>query len=110
MILNRIIITQGDPLRFHVNHTEKGEAYELGTGESYFATIALENDPDILVARLNPTTADFDFPLNLSEGSYVFEVGIIAADGTKRILLPALDERHNALNQILVLRLTIKSK
>ncbi len=104
MILNRIVITEGDPLRFHVNHTENGEIYEKGTGETYFATIAMEDNPDILVASLNPTTADFDFPLNLSEGSYVFEVGIKSADGDKRILLPALDERHNALNQILVLR------
>lgn len=104
MILNRLVITQGDPVRFHLNHSENGEIYQLGDGERYFATIAKEADPDEVMANLYPTDADFDFPLNLEEGSYVFEVGLISADGEKRVILPALDERHRPLNQLLVLR------
>lgn len=104
MILNRLIVTQGDPLRFHINHTENGEVYQLADDEEYFVSIATEEDPGQLIVYFCNADADFEVYVNLSEGAYVFEVGIKSDDGSSRVILPAVDERYRAINQILVLR------
>ncbi|MBQ8209917.1 MAG: hypothetical protein IJZ35_04985 [Clostridia bacterium] len=104
MILNRLVITQGDPLRFHLNHTENGEVYQLAEGEEYFLSVTNEENPGQSVLHFHNSDADFEIYLNLDEGSYVFELGVRTEDGDTRVILPALDERHRALNQLLVLR------
>ena len=105
MILNRLVITEGDPLRFHVNHTENGEVYKLGKDEKYFFAVGLENVDESRIFYTFNYDADFDMQLTIEEGSYVFEVGIVDEEkGISRVILPAFDERRRALNQLLVLR------
>lgn len=104
MILNRLIITQGDPLRFHLNHTENGEVYQLADNELYFLAITNEDNPGQTMAYCFNTSPDFEIYLSLDEGSYVFEIGIKNDSGDSRVILPAIDERHRALNQLIVLR------
>ena len=105
MILNRLVITQGDPLRFRVNHTENGEPYELGKNEKYFFAVGLENSEEPMLFYTFNYNPDFDMQLTIEEGSYVFEVGIVDDEtGVSRVILPAFDERRRPLNQFLVLR------
>lgn len=103
VILNRIIITEGNRLRFHVNHTVNNEDYVLKDGEKYHMTIAAEDNPEAVIFSSQWTGSDFDMKPNLKEGIYVFEISF--NDGTStEVIMPALDERHRPLNQLIVLR------
>lgn len=104
MVLNRLIITQGDPLRFHLNHTENGEVYQLADGEEYFLAVAREDCPEQMIFYCFNTCPDFEIYLSIDEGRYVFEVGIKNDSGDSRVILPSLDDRLRALNQLIVLR------
>lgn len=104
MVLNRLIITQGDPLRFHLNHTENGEVYQLAEDEIYFLAIAKDENPENAMVCFFNNSQDFEVYLSLEEGSYVFEVGIKNDSGASRVILPSVDERRRALNQLIVLR------
>lgn len=104
MVLNRLVITHGDTIRFHLNHTENEEEYQLCDGEKYFFAVAREDESHSMLFYTYNQSADFDMALSLDEGFYVFELGIIDAQGNSRVILPAVDERHRAINQLIVLR------
>lgn len=104
MILNRLIFPEGNDIRFSVSHKENGEDYKLSDGEKYYIVISDETAPDSFVLSADSHNGYFLFPNNLPYGRYLFEVGILASDGTKRIILPALDERMQPVNEMLILR------
>lgn len=104
MVLNRLIITQGDPLMFHINHTENGSVYSLKPKESYFLAITTDTDYNGSIFYFYSKGPDFDVNINLEEGMYAFEIGIKNDDGPTRVILPAMDERRRPLNQLIVLR------
>lgn len=103
MIVNRLITTQGNNLRFHVNHTVNGEQYELKDGERYYMAVASESVPDKIVMNYMWDGADFDMEPSLEDGIYVFEISLDTGNG-REVIIPALDERNRPLNQLIILR------
>lgn len=103
MILNRLITAQGNTLRFHVNHTVNGEPYELQDGEKYYMAIASEDDPDTVLLNCVWNSSDFEMELELDEGIYIFEI-CLSKNLERQVIIPALDERHRPLNQLIILR------
>ncbi len=103
MIQNRLITAEGNILRFHVNHTVNGEAYELSENEWYYFSVAPEDDPENLVMTNFRVDGDFEFRIDLDAGSYVFELSLYDGE-TRQVIIPALDERNRPLNQLIVLR------
>lgn len=103
MIINRLITTQGNNLRFHINHTVDGEPYKLKTGEKYYMAVATESQPDKIVMNYMWDGADFDMETELEDGIYVFEISLNTNTG-REVIMPALDERHRPLNQLIILR------
>ncbi|MBR5232974.1 MAG: hypothetical protein IKW03_02070 [Clostridia bacterium] len=104
MIINRLIVPEGNKLEFNVEHHENDKLYELAEGELYYIKISDSVDPFTLRAYILSQNSHFSFPLTIEEGEYVFEIGILDERQDSRIILPALDERHRPLNQLLILR------
>lgn len=104
MILNRLIFPQGNKLEFTVNHKENNEYYEPAQNEKYYINISLAKEPYESLISFTSDDNHFSVYSGLEYGEYVFEVGIVDSDGYSRIILPAVDERGNPLNQLLILR------
>lgn len=104
MILNRLIFPEGNDIRFRVSHKENGSDYSLADGEKYYIVISSETAPESFKMMADSHDGYFLFPNKLSYGRYLFEVGVQSSDGTKRVILPALDERMQPMNEMLILR------
>lgn len=104
MILNRLIVPEGNPVTFYLNHSENGMEYVIGRDEYYYINISDENDPSSVCRHWETNQKYFDFESTLPEGRYVFEIGLRKADGSGIVILPALDERRHPLNELLILR------
>lgn len=104
MILNRLIFPQGNKLEFTVSHSENGEKYQPADGESYYMSISLVQEPYEAMMTFTSDNNHFSVQSDLEYGEYVFEIGITDSSGSSRIILPAVDERGNPLNQLLILR------
>ena len=104
MILNRLILPEDNKLQFTFNYKEGDVDYELKKNETYYMSIAPAENPWTILLQYVTTNKDFSFFPELPEGRYVFEMGIKEPDGFERIVLPALDERRQPLNELLVLR------
>lgn len=108
MILNRLVVPEGNNIRFGIEHKEDGGEYTLKKGESYYIKIIEPSEKGNIFHLAKSDTNYFDFANNFKFGSYVFEVGISAPAGKERIILPALDDRLQPLNELIILkRLTI---
>lgn len=103
MILNRLIVTRGNTLEFHLNYIVDDEEYSLKSSEYYYINIASADAPNILLSTYTWRSNDFSNKVALSAGIYVFEIGIRSSSTTK-VLVPALDERNRPLNQLIVLK------
>lgn len=104
MILNRLIFPEGNSINFMLNHTENGNKYVLPQGGNYYIIISKPEEPFEQVAACTSENEYFNFTADLTAGEYIFEVGLNFADGTRTVILPALDERLRPMNQILILR------
>lgn len=104
MILNRLIVPEGNPVIFYLNHSENGQEYANTRDEYYYINISEENDPSIVCLHWETNQKYFDFDPSLPEGRYVFEIGLRKPDGSSVVILPALDERRHPLNELLILR------
>lgn len=104
MIVNRLITTEYNDIDFVVDHTENGEKYVLPDGFKYYMTIAEGTEPFGYVARAVSADEHMHFSGSLTEGEYIFELGILTPSGDSRVILPALDEKLRPMNQIIVLR------
>lgn len=104
MILNRLIFPQGNILEFTVSHKENDCLYEPADGEKYYISIADAKDPFESLMTFTSDDSHFSVQAELDFGEYVFEIGITDSSGGSRIILPAVDERGNPLNQLLILR------
>lgn len=104
MILNRLIVPEGNSINFVLNHTENGEKYILPEGGSYYIIISEPAEPFEQVATCESENEYFSFPADLSAGEYIFEVGMNSSEGIRTVILPALDERLRPMNQLLILR------
>lgn len=104
MILNRLIFPEGNKLEFTVSHKENNQIYEPAQGEKYYMNISPAKEPFESVMTFTSDSNHFSVYAGLEYGEYVFEIGITDAEGYSRIILPAVDERGNPLNQLLILR------
>lgn len=104
MIQNRLIIPERNPLNFVLNHKENGEKYTLPDSCSYYIIVSQSEEPFSKLIFQKTTCEKFSVSNNLSAGEYVFEIGIIDKNDNRTVILPALDERLNPLNQLLILR------
>ena len=104
MIVNRLIASEYNDIDFVINHTENGEKYTLPEGYRYYMTIAESNEPFRFVAQAVSDDEHMHFSGSLAEGVYIFELGTISPQGDMQVILPALDEKHRPMNQIIVLR------
>lgn len=104
MILNRLIFPEGNRIRFCLSHSEDGKEYENSEDEYYYINISDAEDPSVVQMNWQSYDKYFDFDAKLSEGRYVFEVGLQKADGKRVVILPAFDERRHPLNEILILK------
>ena len=104
MIVNRLIISEYNNIDFVINHTENGEKYTLPAGYRYYMTIAESNEPFAYIDQAVSKDEHMHFNGNLTEGVYIFELGTISPQGDMQVILPALDEKHRPMNQIIVLR------
>ena len=104
MIVNRLVAAEYNDLDFVIDHTENGEACTLPEGSRYYMMIARSSEPVEFVAQAFSEDKHMHFDGSLSEGEYIFELGIITRDGNSRVILPALDEKLRPMNQIIVLR------
>lgn len=103
MILNRLIVPEGNNLVFDINHTVDGEKYQLKENETYYMKVGEKNSPYNILTTFESESAHFEVNSELSFGEYVFEIGI--NDGKLGVvILPAFDEKNRPLNQLLVLR------
>lgn len=104
MIVNRLIVPEYNDINFVIDHTENGEKYLLPEGYRYYIIIAQSSEPFTPLCYTVSDSEHMNFSPELGEGEYIFELGLITADGRKSVILPALDERLKPINQILVLR------
>ncbi len=104
MILNRLVFPEGNRLEFTVSHKENDEYYEPREGEKYYISISRVREPFESMVTFMSDDNHFAVQTGIEYGEYVFEIGIIDATGDSRIILPAVDERGNPLNQLLILR------
>ena len=104
MIINRLIIPEYNDINFVVNHTENGESYILPSDYSYYIIVAKGEMPFETVCFYQSDSRHFNFSQQLPVGEYIFEVGMINANGERTVILPSLDERQKPLNQLIVLR------
>ena len=104
MIQNRLIIPEQNNLRFVLNHTEDDEKYTLPANSRYYIIVSEVAEPFRKVLYYKTETEYFNVFNNLPDGEYVFEIGIIDKNDNRTVILPALDERLNPLNQLLILR------
>lgn len=104
MILNRLIFPQGNRLDFTVSHSENGKQYQPDEGESYYMSISLVKEPYEAIMTFTSDNNHFSVDSDLEYGEYAFEIGITDSSGISRIILPAIDERGNPINQLLILR------
>ncbi len=104
MILNRLIFPEGNKLVFNVDHHENEKKYELARDEMYYMVISEPVEPFTVKETFLSDSNHFAVYSSLKEGEYVFEIGITDSSLQRRIILPAVDERHRPLNQLLILR------
>ena len=104
MIQNRLIVPEGNTLSFVLNHKENGEKYTLSDNCNYYIIVSQSEEPFGKQIFCKSNSENFSVSNNLSAGEYVFEIGIIDKNNNRRVILPALDERLNPLNQLLILR------
>lgn len=104
MIINRLIIPEGNDLDFRIVHHENENLYKLAKGEFYYIKVSDPVEPFTVKEMVLCDNDHFLMSTSLTEGEYVFEIGIKGPNGASRIILPAIDERHRPLNQLLVLR------
>ncbi len=104
MIVNRLIVPEYNDINFVIDHTENGEKYQLPEGYRYYIIIAASSEPFTPICYAVSESEYMSFSPELSEGDYIFELGLITANGKKSVILPALDERLRPVNQLLVLR------
>lgn len=103
MILNRLIVPEGNNLVFDINHTVDGEKYQLKENEMYYIKIGEKNSPYDILTTFETQSGHFEFNCGLSFGEYVFEIGINDGD-LGVVILPAFDEKNRPVNQLLILR------
>ena len=103
MILNRLVTTEGNNLSFHINHTVNGKPYVLSEGERYYIAIAKESEPENLISTYSAPFADIEVVHQFEEGRYVFEISI-GDDSFRQVIMPALDDKHRPLTELIVLR------
>ncbi len=103
MIVNRIVMTEGNRLTLTLNHTVNGEPFALSVGQKYYIAVSPENDCDnnCFVAFWDSDT--LNIPNGLTEGTYIFEIGIYSSLN-REVIMPALDENRKPLNQLIVLK------
>ena len=104
MIQNRLIVPQQNNLRFVLDHTENDEKYNLAENSRYYIIISESAEPFEKRLFHKSESEYFNVFINLPDGEYVFEIGIIDENDKRTVILPALDERLRPLNQLLVLR------
>ena len=104
MIINRLIVPEGNRIRFNLEHHENDRLYKLEKGEFYYVRISEPVEPFKSREMILCDTNHFDFETGLEYGEYVFEVGIMDSQGEYTVILPAIDERFRPLNQLLILR------
>ena len=104
MILNRLIFPEGNKLEFTVNHKENNEKYEPAQGEKYYISISLPKEPFEALMTFTSDDNHFSVLSGIDYGKYVFEIGIKDSSDDSRVILPAVDERGNPLNQLIILR------
>ena len=104
MIVNRLIIPEGNKLEFRIEHHENDKLYELKKGEFYYIKISDAVEPFPVREQFLSDGSHISVPTSLPDGEYVFEIGIMDKNAKYRIILPAVDERLRALNQLIVLR------
>ena len=104
MILNRLVVPEGNNIRFGIEHKEDGIQYSLKNGESYYIKIIEPSEKGDIVHLSGSNTNYFDFTNHFKYGRYVFEVGISNSAGDTRIILPALDDRLQPLNELIILK------
>lgn len=104
MIQNRLILPERNTLNFVLNHKENGEKYILPDSYKYYIIISQSEEPfkKLIVHKTN--SDKFSVNNTLPAGKYIFEIGIIDKNDNRTVILPALDERLNPLNQLLILR------
>lgn len=103
MIQNRIVTVEGNMVDFHINHTENGIKYELKDGEIYRIVISSDGEAGSVLVSIDSYSSDCSFEAGISEGVYVIEICLVR-NGQSQVILPAVDERHRPLNQLIVLR------
>ncbi len=104
MILNRLVFPEGNKLEFTVSHKENDKNYEPREGEKYYISISRVREPFESMVTFTSDDGHFAVRSGIEYGEYVFEIGITDDEGNSRIILPAVDERGNPLNQLLILR------
>lgn len=102
MILNRLVVPEGNYLVFTLNHMEGGEQYELKPGEMYYMSVAPYDEPHAAIVQFFTNTNHFNMRHGLDEGRYVFEIGVIAK--SPKVILPSVDERRQPLNELIILK------
>lgn len=96
-----LFVNKGDQLKLDVSITINGCPYALKTGESIWFdvkkyTYNTENTP-VLIHIEQEGTRIIIPEIKLEVGDYVFDIGIIHADGTTKTLLPSIKNRTNKL-------------
>lgn len=104
MILNRLVVPEGNNIRFFVAHKEDGETYKLRDGETYYIKIKTPSPNGAVMHEAGQANNYFDLKNDFKYGTYPFEVGIQSRNGDRRIILPALDDRLQPLNELIILR------
>lgn len=96
-----LFVNKGDQLKLDVSITINGCPYALKTGESIWFdvkkyTYNTENTPVLIHIEQEGTRIVIP-EIKLEVGDYVFDIGIIHADGTTKTLLPSIKNRTNKL-------------
>lgn len=101
MIQNRIVTVACNILEFRINHTVNGQPYELKDGEYYQVVVSEDGEPGSIAWKFISYSPDCSVPLGVSAGTYYMEICLVK-NGQFQVILPAADERHKPLNQLIV--------
>lgn len=104
MILNRLVVPEGNRIMFTLNHKEGDVDYELEPGENYYIAFATYDEPGKELERTMTNMKHFNCVNEFAEGRYVFEIGLMGGSRGTRIILPAVDERCQPLNELIILK------
>lgn len=104
MIPEYLYVNSGDELRFNVKLVINGKPYKLRRGEKVWFdvkkyTYDTSEETPVLIHVEQLDTKIYIPRVDLEPGDYIFDIGVIHADGTTKTIIPCI---RNSVNKLVV--------